>query len=147
VEPRSRILIVDDEPPVRRMLVAALREKPVHIDVAGDGSEAIELLREHQYTVVLLDLMLPVVDGFAVLDAIGEGAGKPVVLVVSGADGSVLRRLDRARIHGIVRKPFDPVELADIVGACAEIRGRSAFETMAYATMLSGAPLLAILVK
>jgi CheY-like chemotaxis protein len=147
VEPHSRILIVDDEPPVRRMLVAALREKALHIDVAGDGSEAIELLRENQYAVVLLDLMMPGVDGFTVLDAIGEAASLPVVLVVSGADRSVLKQLDSARIHGIVRKPFDPVELADIVGACAEIRGRSAFETMAYATMLSGAPLLAILVR
>ena len=147
MEPHSRILIVDDEPPVQRMLVAALREKALQIDVAGDGSEAIALLRDNQYAVVLLDLMMPGVNGFTVLDAIGEGAGAPVVLVVSGADRSVLKRLDASRIHGIVRKPFDPVELADIVGACAEIRGRSAFETMAYATMLSGAPLLAILVK
>ena len=69
----------------------------------------------------------------------------PIVLVVSGADRRLLDQLDSNRIHGIVKKPFDPLDVAEIVSACAEIRGRSAFETMAYATLLTSAPLIALL--
>ena len=145
-EQHRQVLIVDDDPTVRGILAAALRQKPVGIDEAADGAEAIRLLSENSYAVVLLDILMPGVDGFRVLDAIDASTGHgPVVLVVSGADRSILEQLDSRRIHGIVKKPFDPQEIASVVAACAEIRGRSAFETMAVATMLSGAPLIALL--
>ena len=142
-----RILVCDDDRDIRRMLVAALRHQPVVVDEARNGQEAIDLLRGNRYAVVLLDLMMPAVDGFAVLETINFDAHAPVVLVVSGAGSTLLDRLDSKKIHGVIRKPFDPIEIADVVRACAEIRGRGAFETMAYATILSGAPLIAMLVK
>ena len=144
-EQHQRVLVVDDDPEIRRILVTALRSRALEIDEAGDGHSAIEMLRENRYGVVLLDIMMPGVDGFGVLAAIDQDTNPPVVLVVSGAGKQVLDRVDASKIHGIVRKPFDPIELADVVSACAEIRGRSSFETMAYATILSGAPLLALL--
>lgn len=146
-EQHRRVLIVDDDHDVRRILAVALRQRELTIDEAADGHEAIELLGQHSYAVVLLDILMPGADGFAVLDALSEGvAPAPVVLVVSGAERSVLDRLDARRIHGVVRKPFDPHELAGVVAACAEIRGRSALETMALA-VVSGAPLFALLNK
>ncbi len=145
-EQHRQVLIVDDDPVVRGILTTALRQKNLHIDEASDGAEAIRLLRESAYTVVLLDILMPGIDGFAVLDALAANeAYSPVVLVVSGADRSVLDQLDSRRIHGVVKKPFDPHEIASVVAACADIRGRSAFETMAFATMISGAPLIALL--
>lgn len=143
-EQHRRVLVCDDDSDIRRMLVAALQQKSLVIDEAQNGASAIDLLRENRYAVVLLDLMMPDVDGFAVLQALEDHVNPPVVLVVSGAGKSVLERLDTSKIHGVVKKPFDPIEIADVVAACAEIRGRSAFETMAYATML-GAPLIAML--
>ena len=68
-----------------------------------------------------------------------------IVLVVTGADHRVVEQLDAQRIHGIVRKPFDCDDIASLVLACADLRGRSAFETMAIATMLAGTPFLALL--
>ena len=144
-EQHRRVLVIDDDVFVRRMLVSALRHRGLLIDEAANGAEAIDLLRENRYPVVLLDLMMPVVDGFGVLDAIDRGGSPPVVLVVTGADRRVIDQLDSSRIHGIVRKPFDPLDIAEVVAACAEIRSRSAFETMAYATLLSSAPLIALL--
>ena len=140
-----RILVVDDDPEIRRILVTALRMRALEIDEASDGHAAIGLLRENRYSVVLLDIMMPGVDGFGVLDAIDRDGHPPVVLVVSGAGKQVLDRVDTSKIHGIIRKPFDPIEIADVVASCAELKGRSAFETMAYATILSGAPLIALL--
>lgn len=141
-----RVLVVDDDPDVRRILTAALRQKPLVIDEAADGRQAIELLREHTYSVIVLDLLMPEVNGLGVLDFIDEtAANAPIVLVVTGAPRSVVEELDSRRVHGIVRKPFVPQEVADVVAACAEIRNRSAFETMALATMMTGAPLIALL--
>jgi CheY-like chemotaxis protein len=145
-EQHRRVLVVDDDLEVRRLLVAALRGRSLLIDEAADGREAIDLLREHSYGVVLLDLIMPGVSGFDVLDAIDtKVANAPIVLVVSGAESRVIQRLNANKIHGVIRKPFDPQEVADVVAACAEIRGRSAFETMAVATVMTGAPLIALL--
>ena len=128
------------------MLVAALRERPVVVHEASDGQQALQLIRENTYAVVLLDLLMPGVDGFAVLEALGRDETQPpIVLVVTGADRSTVARLDPNRIHGVIRKPFDPQEIASVVAACTEIRSRSAFETMALATVISSAPLIALL--
>lgn len=138
---------MDDDPDVRGMLSWALTHgNNLAVDTAADGSEAIDLLRDNQYAVVVLDLMMPGIDGFGVLDAIHRGAvhEPPVVLVVSGADRATLNRLDASRIHGVVRKPFDPADVAAVVTACVEIRSRNSLGTMAMA-MISSAPLIALL--
>lgn len=144
LEQHRRVLVVDDDPVVRTLLTSVLRQKSLLVDQAPDGRAAIDLLRENQYAVVLLDLLMPVADGFAVLDALGQDGVSvpPVVLVITGADHSTVAHLDASKVHGILRKPVDPNEIAAVVAACSEIRGRSALETMALA-VISGAPILA----
>ena len=147
-EQHRRVLVVDDDREIRNILHTALRQKSLTVDLARDGQEAIERLRENAYAVILLDLLMPVADGFAVLDAVGDGGlHPPIVLVVTAADRSVVEQLDARRIHGIVKKPFDPQELSAVVESCADIRGRRAFETMALATMVSGSVLAWLSVK
>jgi len=143
----KRILVVDDDAEIRHMLTAVLQQHELVVDAAGDGSEAVDLLRQFQYAVVLVDLMMPGIDGFGLLDQLADGEvlSPPVVLVVTAADRSTLERLDAQRIHGIIRKPFDPEEIARLVVACAEIKSRGPFGAMAIATVLAGSPLLALL--
>ncbi|SRR5712691_12428118 len=136
----KRVLVVDDDAGLRELLVTMLRRRDLTVDQAADGREALELLKENTYSVVLLDLLMPNVDGFAVVDGLPSA---PVVLVITGADRALVKRLDPKKIHGVIRKPFDPDELANLVVACAEIRSRSAFETMAISAMIAGGPLLA----
>ena len=141
----KRVLVVDDDFEMRRLLVGVLRQRSLEVDEAADGNEAIELLRENRYSVIVLDLLMPVVDGFTVLEKMeSEVNSPPVVLVLTGADQRITETLDAQRIHGIVRKPFDVFEIASIVVACSEIRSRGSLETMALA-MISGAPLLDLL--
>jgi CheY-like chemotaxis protein len=146
-EQQKRVLVVDDDPVIRRLLVWTLEQHSLTVDQAGDGVEALALIKEHQYSVILLDLLMPLLDGFGVLTALDGPSmvSPPVVLVITGADRRLVDHLDPQRIHGIVRKPFDPDELASLVVACAEIRSRNAFGTMAIATMIAGSPLLALL--
>ncbi len=139
----KRVLIVDDDPEIRLMLGSVLRRRELTVDEASDGREALDLLKRNPYAVVLLDLLMPNVDGFGVLHELGSAISTPVVLVITGADRSKLRDLDPQKIHGIVKKPFDSEELADLVGACAEIKSRTAFEMMAISAMIAGGPLLA----
>jgi CheY-like chemotaxis protein len=147
VEQQKRVLVVDDDPVIRRLLVWTLERYSLTVDQASDGLEALALIKEHQYAVILLDLLMPMLDGFGVLKTLDgpSMASPPVVLVITGADRRAVDHLDPQRIHGVVRKPFDPEELASLVLACAEIRGRNAFGTMAIATVIAGSPLLALL--
>lgn len=147
VDYNRRVLVVDDDADTRSILRTALTHRTLDVHEAAGGAEALTLLRENVYAVVLLDIMMPDVDGYAVLDALHSmHAGQnTVVLVVSGADRAALARLDARRIHGVVRKPFEPLEIAALVHSCAEIRGRSMYDAMALATMIGGAPLLTLL--
>ena len=144
---QKRVLVVDDDAEIRGLLVAVLQRHGLLIDVAADGEEAMNLLRASHYAVVLVDLMMPRIDGFQLLDLMSgpDAISSPVVLVITAADRATIERLDTQRIHGIVRKPFDPEEIARLVVACAEIKSRGSFRPMAIATMIAGGPFLALL--
>lgn len=121
-EHQRRVLIVDDDADIRQLLMTAFRMKNLTVDTATNGEEAMELLRVHSYSVVVLDLFMPVMDGFGVLEQIHRDAMQPVVLVVTGADRKTIEKIDARSIHGIVKKPFDVEELASVVAECAEAR-------------------------
>jgi DNA-binding response OmpR family regulator len=140
---QKHVLVVDDDPDTRNILGVVLGKRGLVVDFASEGDAALDLMRQRDYAVVMLDLMMPGKSGFTVLEELGQpGMPAPVVLVITGSSRSELDKLDPRRIHGVVKKPFDPEELASIVVACADIRSRSAFGTMAIAAMLAGGPLL-----
>jgi adenylate cyclase len=141
-----RVLVADDDAVIREILTSVLEQQSLHVDCAEDGRQALELMRENQYSVVLLDLLMPEMNGFEVLENLDDDL-RPVVLVVTGADQSTVAELDSRIVHGIVRKPFDPQELAALVRACAEIRGSGPLGAMTIATMIAGTPLLALYIN
>jgi CheY-like chemotaxis protein len=143
----KRVLIVDDDASIRALLGSVLRRRDLIVDEARDGMEALNLLKENSYSVVLLDLLMPKLDGFGVIENIGSAISTPVVLVITGADRALIRQLDPQKIHGVVNKPFDAEDLATLVVACAEIKSRSPFEAMAISAMIAGGPFLAWLNK
>jgi len=114
----SRVLVVDDEPAIRA-LVAKIVERAGHpVDTARDGAEAIEKLDQTDYAVIVLDLMMPNIDGYGLIQHLKERHGtKPAVIVVSAGDSAALRQLDGALVHSILRKPFDIDVLGDLITA------------------------------
>lgn len=135
---QRRVLVVDDDAEMHSLIGSVLSRRGLDVDYAFEGAAALRLIDAHTYSVVLLDLLMPGVDGFTVIDTLGTLTSPPVVLVVTGADRSIVDRLDPHRVHGIVKKPFDPEELAALIVTCADIKSRGAMGTMALATMLGG---------
>ncbi len=142
-EQQKRVLVVDDDAATRKLLSAVLLGRGLVVDEAGDGQEALDLIESQPYGVIVLDLLMPVIDGFTVAEKLSALTPRPVVLVVTGAAHDVVDQLDAATVHGIIRKPFDAEEIANVVAACAEIRWRMSLETMAL--MMASGSLFALL--
>lgn len=114
---RKRILVVEDDAGIRNLLRTILSREGLTVDLAADGYEAVALMEATQYPVILLDLMLPRMDGYAVIAWIRDHPSKekPLVLVATAYADDFVRRVDSNFVAGIVRKPFDIRELAAIV--------------------------------
>jgi DNA-binding response OmpR family regulator len=114
----ARVLVVDDEAPIRLLCRVNLEAEGMEVLEAGDGPSGLEAARREQPDVVLLDVMMPGLDGWRVAEELledPETSGIPIVFLTARAE---LR--DRARgldLGGLdyVTKPFNPVELAPLI--------------------------------
>jgi DNA-binding response OmpR family regulator len=119
--PEGRVLVVDDEPAIRALVAKIVERAGLPVESARDGAEAIAMLDAHEYAVVVVDLMMPNVDGFALIDYLKERKDeRPAVIVISAGDPASFRHLDGAMVHSIVRKPFDIDVLGDLITAAAQ---------------------------
>lgn len=118
------VLVVDDEPAIRALVAKIVERAGYRAEVARDGADAIERLEQHPFNVLIVDLMMPIMDGYGVIDWVKHHANpKPAIIVVSAGDSAALRRLDGSVVHSIIRKPFDVEMLSDLIGAAAKISG------------------------
>lgn len=117
-----RVLVVDDEAAIRALVAKIVERAGLPVDVARDGVDAITKLDECRYAVIVLDLMMPNLDGYGLIEHIkGRGGERPAIIVVSAGDSAALRRLDGSMVHSIVRKPFDIDVLGDLITAAAGV--------------------------
>jgi two-component system OmpR family response regulator len=87
--PEARLLVVDDEPSIRELLTASLRFAGFEVFPAADGAEALKLAEQHRPDLVVLDIMLPDLDGFTVTRKLRErGRDVPVVFLTARDDTS-----------------------------------------------------------
>ncbi|MGE5809280.1 MAG: sigma-54-dependent transcriptional regulator, partial [Nitrospirota bacterium] len=78
------VLVVDDEEPFRRLLKKELTRKDYAVEVAPDGNEALRLLRDRSFDVILLDVVMPGVDGISLMKKLKEDSGAPAIIVLTG---------------------------------------------------------------
>lgn len=107
----NRILVVDDEKLIVKGIKFSLEQDGMEVDCAYDGAEAVELAGRNEYDMVLLDVMLPVYDGFEVLSKIREFSSVPVIMLTAKGD-------DMDKILGLeygaddyITKPFNILEV------------------------------------
>lgn len=107
----SKVLVVDDEKLIVKGIKFSLEQEDMEVDCAYDGEEALEAARNCEYDVVLLDIMLPKMDGFEVCRAIREFSNMPIIMLTA-KDG------DMDKILGLeygaddyITKPFNILEV------------------------------------
>ena len=112
--PRQRILIVDDEPHIRRLLATRLEAEGYDIREAGDGEECLTMLPGFVPDLVLLDLMMPGANGLEVLSRIRadpERASVPVIILTAKGQDSDRDLAFAGGASDFVTKPFSPMKL------------------------------------
>jgi DNA-binding response OmpR family regulator len=125
-----KILVVEDDDAIRALLVAALRREPFDVHSAVNGAEALTLTRTADYSVILLDLMMPALNGVEFLEAFQVEApeSRTVVIIMTAYDDLTVRRMRPNLVHGIVHKPFDVPQLVAMVREVALTQAQSAPE-------------------
>ena len=116
--PRHRILVVDDEENLRDVLVEVLKRDGHEVDSAGDGTEALHLLDERRYDLVLTDLRMPGIEGPALYQALRERhpGGAPRVIFMSANTGiEEYARFLSETGEPALEKPFNLADMRQVV--------------------------------
>jgi DNA-binding response OmpR family regulator len=119
---RRKLLVVEHDSQIQRLLDIILSRAGFEVEFASGGNDAWPKILRGEYAVVILDLMLPEIDGFHIVDRLaGEApALLPRIIIVTAADDITAAKVDTSHIHALIRKPFDIANLTSAVTTCAE---------------------------
>jgi two-component system KDP operon response regulator KdpE len=107
---KKRILVVDDQPKVLKFIEVDLRLRGFEVVITSSGEEALELIKSNQPDVMLLDIIMPGIDGFEVLKKLRTFSQLPVI-AFSASPGNQAPAL-RMGANDFIHKPFDPDNMA-----------------------------------
>jgi two-component system response regulator MprA len=110
----TRILVVDDELDIAEAVRAVLEAEGYQVDTAADGGQCLEMLRREPPDLLLLDVMMPGIDGFGVLERMRSEELRVPVVMMSAVRSS--DRLSQYRIEAFLKKPFHLGTLLETVG-------------------------------
>ena len=119
----KRVLIVDDDDAIRTMVERVLRRENFEVDCARDGFEAIEKIARNDYETILLDLMMPRLDGLGVLQFLERNRpelGRCVVVMSANVPGAT-DAVRAGRVSRVLAKPFDLHQLLDYVNTSSAV--------------------------
>jgi two-component system, chemotaxis family, chemotaxis protein CheY len=114
------VLIADDDQSIRQLVKTVVRRENIEVDCAVDGQDAVEKLQEREYALILLDLMMPRLDGFGVIEYLRTHppSRKPVVLVITAYADQKFKDVDPDIVAGVLRKPFEIADLGNLIRLC-----------------------------
>ena len=113
----KRALVADDDPATRYILCNILQRHRIEYDEADNGADAVKLLKNGQYSLIFVDLLMPRVDGWGVIDYVRSQRGKmtPRVFVVTGVQNQKLSAADQDVVTGLLYKPIDVAKVEQLV--------------------------------
>jgi len=124
-----KILVVDDEEPLRRLLNKELRRKGFSVEVAQDGKTALTFAKQNSYDVVLLDIMMPGLDGISVMKKLKTDPSAPAIIVLTGkATVETAVEAMKYGAYDYLTKPYKLDELVIIINRAYEF-GRLSIKT------------------
>jgi len=114
------VLVVEDDPAIRRLVLMVLEREGYEVEIAADGVEAVLKLGLVDYDVIILDLMMPKLDGFAFIDTLAANAPDRLrrIIVTSAASPTIIRERLKGRPFHVLPKPFDIQDLSQRVRDC-----------------------------
>ena len=107
----KKVLVVDDEKLIVKGIRFSLEQDGMEVDAAYDGEEALEMAREKEYDIILLDLMLPKLDGLGVCQQIREFSNVPIVVLMCNVDDIVMFLGLEYVAEDYITKPFNILEV------------------------------------
>jgi len=120
LEQTREILVVEDDRAIRRLLKMVLQREGYRVQEAADGVEAVLKIGLNEYDVIVLDLMMPNLDGFAFISTLAASGAERLkkIIVTSAASQSVIQERMRGTPFDTLSKPFDLKDLIARVRAC-----------------------------
>jgi two-component system, OmpR family, response regulator len=121
------LLVVDDDAAIRKLLQRIALRAGFAVDTASDGLQALEMLHQKHYDIAIIDLMMPRLSGYELLQKIGEMNPRPCLIVASAATDSKIKSLDDSLVRTVIKKPFDIEAVAKALVETAEfVRSQNA---------------------
>lgn len=108
-----KILLVEDEPTLREVYKVILSREPYELHIATDGQEALEKCEHYNYDLILLDLMMPVLDGLGFLEKYQPGKKRTKIIVLSNLSGGdeLTKALNMGAYKNILKSDLSPRQL------------------------------------
>ena len=110
----GKVMIVDDEPDVRKIVKFRLKNAGYDVVTASDGREALDLIKKQRPGLILLDLRMPIVDGYEVCRALkaDEKLKKiPIIFLTASSGATIKDKTCKYKADSYIIKPFEPEEL------------------------------------
>jgi DNA-binding response OmpR family regulator len=116
------VLVVEDDVAIRRLVKMVLQREGYNVELAADGIEAVLKLGVGDYDVIILDLMMPNLDGFTFINTLAENEPERLrrIIVTSAASPGVIAERMKGAPFDLLPKPFDIGELSARVRSCIE---------------------------
>jgi CheY-like chemotaxis protein len=101
------LLVVDDDRAIRDLLARIATREGFAVDTARDGLEALEMLEKKVYALAVVDLMMPRLSGYELVQKISALDPRPIVIVATALTNGDVKSLDDSMVRRVIRKPFD----------------------------------------
>lgn len=133
---KERILIIEDETAIQTILAELLTDAGYDVEVAGDGLEGITKFKEQEYSLVLLDIMMPKISGYAVCEMIRRESDVPVIMLTALDEEAAQIKAFELKVDDYITKPFS-VKLV-LLRVEAVLRRMKEKQSSEHETILSG---------
>lgn len=120
---KKLVLVVEDDNDLRQTIQWLLEDEGFEVETAGDGKEALDHARQRKPALVLLDMNLPILDGYGVANGLRSIYGSTISILTMTADGRAAEKAQRIGALGYLSKPFELDALINAVRAALDLTG------------------------